>query len=310
MDLFSILTLIGGLAMFLYGMDLMGKSLALVSGSKLQSILENLTSNRFKGVLLGAGVTAVIQSSSATTVMVVGLVNSGIMKLRQAIGIIMGANIGTSVTAWLLSMTGIESSNVFIQMLKPSSFCPILAIVGVAILMFNKNERTISIGNIMLGFAILMFGMEVMSGAMSPLADNPAFQELFVKFSNPLLGVLVGAGLTALIQSSSASVGILQALCATTFIPMSAVIPIVMGQNIGTCITAILATVGAKRNAKRAATVHLSFNVIGTVIFMLGFYVGDALLILPSPTGRLPVEHRHAAHHLQSHQHRHPHQLH
>ncbi len=278
MDFFSILTLIGGLAMFLYGMDLMGKSLTMISGNKLQGILERLTSNKYKSVLLGAGVTAVIQSSSGTTVMVVGLVNSGIMQLRQAIGVIMGANVGTSVTAWILSLTGIRSSNFFINMLKPTSFSPILALIGIAILLFDKSERHVGIANVMIGFALLMFGMEMMSGAMAPLAQYPEFQSFFLKFSNPLLGVLVGMLLTAIIQSSSASIGILQALVITSAIPLSAVIPIIMGQNIGTCITALLATFGAKRNAKRATAVHLIFNILGTVIFMSLFYIGNALL--------------------------------
>lgn len=275
MDIFDLLALIGGLALFLYGMDLMGESLTLLSGSKLQGILEKLTENKFKAVALGASITAIIQSSSGTTVMVVGLVNSGIMQLRQAIGVIMGANIGTTITAWILSLAGIESSNFFVQMLKPSSFSPILAIIGVVMLMFSKNERKHGVAKIMLGFAILMFGMEMMSDAMKPLAESPEFQELFVMFSNPILGVLAGALLTALIQSSSASVGILQALCATGSIGVASVIPIIMGQNIGTCITAALASIGANRNAKRAAAVHLCFNIIGTILFITGFYLGD-----------------------------------
>ncbi len=276
MDFFNFLTLVGGLALFLYGMDLMGNSLTMMSGKKLTSVLENLTSNRFKSVLLGTGVTAVIQSSSGTTVMVVGLVNSGIMKLKQAIAIIMGANIGTTVTAWILSLAGLESENFFIQMLKPTSFSPILAMLGVIWLLFTKNEKFHVGAKIMLGFAILMFGMETMSAAMKPLAAIPEFQDLFVKFSNPFLGVLVGAVLSAIIQSSSASVGILQALCATGIVSMSAVIPIIMGQNIGTCITAALSAIGAKRNAKRAALAHLLFNLIGTALFMTAFLVAKA----------------------------------
>ncbi len=277
MDFFDILTLIGGLAMFLYGMDLMGSSLTLMSGRRLKSILENLTSNKFKGVLLGAGVTAVIQSSSGTTVMVVGLVNSGIMELKQAIAVIMGANIGTTITAWILSLAGLESSNFFVQMLKPTSFAPILAMLGIIYLLFTKDDKKHSMAKIMLGFAILMFGMETMSGSMKPLANMPEFQKLFLQFSNPLLGILVGAVLTAVIQSSSASVGILQALCATGLVPLSAAIPIIMGQNIGTCITAALAAIGAKRSAKRAALAHLSFNLIGTLLFTTLFYAGDAI---------------------------------
>lgn len=277
MDFFDILTLIGGLAMFLYGMDLMGSSLTLMSGRRLKSILENLTSNKFKGVLLGAGVTAVIQSSSGTTVMVVGLVNSGIMELKQAIAVIMGANIGTTITAWILSLAGLESSNFFVQMLKPTSFAPILAMLGIIYLLFTKDDKKHSMAKIMLGFAILMFGMETMSGSMKPLANMPEFQKLFLQFSNPLLGILVGAVLTAVVQSSSASVGILQALCATGLVPLSAAIPIIMGQNIGTCITAALAAIGAKRSAKRAALAHLSFNLIGTLLFTTLFYAGDAI---------------------------------
>lgn len=277
MDFFNFLTLVGGLALFLYGMDLMGSSLTLMSGKRLKGILENLTSSTLKSVTLGAGVTAVIQSSSGTTVMVVGLVNSGIMKLKQAIAIIMGANIGTTITAWILSLAGLESHNFFIMMLKPSSFAPILAIIGVAYLLFSKEEQKHSIAKTMLGFAILMAGMETMSNAMKPMAAMPEFQEMFLRFSNPIFGVLIGAVLTAVIQSSSASVGILQALCATGVVPISAAIPIIMGQNIGTCITAALSSIGAKRNAKRAALAHLLFNLIGTVISMLVFYTGNAL---------------------------------
>lgn len=277
MDFFNILTLLGGLALFLYGMDLMGSSLTLMSGKRLKGILENLTSSTFKSVVLGAGVTAVIQSSSGTTVMVVGLVNSGIMKLRQAIAIIMGANIGTTITAWILSLAGLESHNFFIRMLKPTSFAPILALIGVVYLLFSKDEKKHSIAQVLLGFAILMAGMETMSSAMKPLAGMPEFQALFLQFSNPILGVIAGAALTAVIQSSSASVGILQALCATGAVPISVAIPIIMGQNIGTCITAGLSAIGAKRNAKRTALAHLLFNLVGTVIFMILFYVGNAI---------------------------------
>ena len=273
MDFFSILTLLGGLALFLYGMQVMGDGLAKVSGGKLEQILENLTSSKWKAVLLGLCVTAVIQSSSATTVMVVGFVNSGIMKLTQAVGIIMGANIGTTVTSWLLSLTGIESSNFFISLLKPSSFSPVLAMVGIILLTFTKSSRKKDIGTILLGFAVLMFGMESMSGAVKPLADVPEFTGLLLKFSNPVAGILAGAILTAIIQSSSASVGILQALCMTGAVPFSAAFPIIMGQNIGTCVTALLSAIGANKNAKRAAMIHLYFNLIGTVIFMALFYL-------------------------------------
>jgi len=278
MDLFSILTLIGGLALFLYGMNAMGDGLAKVSGGKLEKILENLTSNPIKAVLLGAGVTAVIQSSSATTVMVVGFVNSGIMKLSQAVGVIMGANIGTTITSWILSLTGIQSDNFIIQMFKPTSFSPVLAIVGVIFILFINDSKKKDIGTIFIGFAILMYGMDMMSSAVKPLAEVPEFTNLLLKFSNPLLGVVAGALLTAVIQSSSASVGILQALCLTGAVPFSAAIPIIMGQNIGTCITAILSAIGAKKNAKRAAAVHLYFNLIGTVIFMTAFYLINAVV--------------------------------
>ena len=278
MDLFSILTLIGGLALFLYGMNAMGDGLAKVSGGKLEKILENLTSNPIKAVLLGAGVTAVIQSSSATTVMVVGFVNSGIMKLSQAVGVIMGANIGTTITSWILSLTGIQSDNFIIQMFKPTSFSPVLAIIGVIFILFINDSKKKDIGTIFIGFAILMYGMDMMSSAVKPLAEVPEFTNLLLKFSNPLLGVIAGALLTAVIQSSSASVGILQALCLTGTVPFSAAIPIIMGQNIGTCITAILSAIGAKKNAKRAAAVHLYFNLIGTVIFMTAFYLINAVV--------------------------------
>ena len=278
MDLFSILTLIGGLALFLYGMNAMGDDLAKVSGGKLEKILENLTSNPIKAVLLGAGVTAVIQSSSATTVMVVGFVNSGIMKLSQAVGVIMGANIGTTITSWILSLTGIQSDNFIIQMFKPTSFSPVLAIIGVIFILFINDSKKKDIGSIFIGFAILMYGMDMMSSAVKPLAEVPEFTNLLLKFSNPLLGVVAGALLTAVIQSSSASVGILQALCLTGAVPFSAAIPIIMGQNIGTCITAILSAIGAKKNAKRAAAVHLYFNLIGTVIFMTVFYLINAVV--------------------------------
>ena len=281
MDFFSVLTLLGGLALFLYGMQVMGDGLAKVSGGKLEKILENLTSSKLKAVLLGLGVTAVIQSSSATTVMVVGFVNSGIMKLTQAVGIIMGANIGTTVTAWILSLAGIESSNFFMSLLKPSSFAPILAMIGIVLLMFTKSSRKKDIGVILVGFAVLMFGMETMSGAVKPLADVPEFTNLLLAFSNPVAGVLAGTVLTAIIQSSSASVGILQALCVTGAVPYSAAFPIIMGQNIGTCVTALLSAIGANKNAKRAAMIHLYFNLIGTVVFLSLFYVINSAVHFP-----------------------------
>ena len=275
MDLFHVLSMVGGLALFLYGMNLMGDGLSKASGGRMESILEKLTSNPIMAVFMGAAVTAVIQSSSATTVMVVGFVNSGIMKLSQAVGIIMGANIGTTVTSWLLSLTGIESGNFFVQLLKPSSFSPILAVIGVVFLMFCKKEKKHNVGMIFVGFAILMFGMETMSDAVKPLADVPEFTNILLMFSNPVLGMLAGAFLTAVIQSSSASVGILQALCATGAVPFATALPIIMGQNIGTCVTALLSGIGASKNAKRAALVHLYFNLIGTIVFMVIFYTAN-----------------------------------
>ena len=269
MDLFSILTLIGGLALFLYGMNAMGDGLAKVSGGKLEKILENLTSNPIKAVLLGAGVTAVIQSSSATTVMVVGFVNSGIMKLSQAVGVIMGANIGTTITSWILSLTGIQSDNFIIQMFKPTSFSPVLAIIGVIFILFINDSKKKDIGTIFIGFAILMYGMDMMSSAVKPLAEVPEFTNLLLKFSNPLLGVIAGALLTAVIQSSSASVGILQALASSGLIGLPNAVFVLFGQNIGTCITAVLAAIGTSRNAKRTTVIHLLFNIIGTTIFTI-----------------------------------------
>ena len=278
MDIFGILSMIGGLALFLYGMDAMGAGLSKLSGGRMERLLEKLTSKRIMAVLLGAGVTAVIQSSSATTVMVVGFVNSGIMKLNQAVGIIMGANIGTTITSWLLSLTGIQGSNFVLKMLKPSSFSPILAVIGVAFIMFAKDEKKKDIGGIFIGFAILMYGMEAMSGAVAPLADNEKFTSILTMFSNPFLGLLAGTVLTAVIQSSSASVGILQALCATGAVNFSTALPIIMGQNIGTCVTAIISSIGTSKNAKRAAAVHLFFNITGTIIFMVVFYTLNAFV--------------------------------
>jgi phosphate:Na+ symporter len=279
MDIFNVLTMIGGLALFLYGMHIMGDGLAKTSGGKLEVILEKFTSSPIKAVLLGAGVTAVIQSSSATTVMVVGFVNSGIMKLTQAVGIIMGANVGTTITSWILSLTGIEGESIVIKLLKPSSFAPVLAMIGVCLILFAKSARKKDIGTILAGFAILMTGMDTMSGAVKPLAEIEGFTNLFLAFGdNPLLGVVVGAFLTAVIQSSSASVGILQALCLTGSVTYASALPIIMGQNIGTCVTALLSAVGANKNAKRAAFVHFYFNLLGTVIFMVGFYALHAIL--------------------------------
>ena len=278
MDIFILLSLIGGLALFLYGMEVLGDGLKKASGGKLEIILEKLTSNKLMAVLLGAGVTAVIQSSSATTVMVVGFVNSGIMKLSQAVGVILGANVGTTITAWFLSLTGVEGSNFFLQLLKPSSFSPVLAIAGVAILMTSKKEKQRDIATIMIGFAVLMFGMDTMSDAVKPLADIPEFTNLLLMFSNPILGMLVGLILTAIIQSSSASIGILQALCISGAVSYSTAIPIIMGQNVGTCVTALLSSTGAGKNAKRAALVHLYYNLIITSGFMILFYAVNAVV--------------------------------
>ncbi len=273
MDIFSMLNMIGGLALFLYGMSSMGDGLSKMAGGKLEKVLEKLTSKKIYAVLLGMGVTAVIQSSSATTVMVVGFVNSGIMQLGQAVGIIMGANIGTTVTSWMLSLTGIQGETIWLKLLKPSSFSPVLAAVGIVMLMMCKEgSRKRDIGSVLVGFAILMFGMETMSGAVSGLSENPAFVRTLTLFSNPILGMLVGAGVTAVIQSSSASVGILQAICLTGAVDYSIAIPIIMGQNIGTCITSIISSIGASKNAKRASMIHLYFNLIGTIIFMIAFY--------------------------------------
>ena len=277
MDFFGVLALIGGLALFLFGMDTLGKGLEKLSGGRLERLLEKLTSNRLKAVALGTLVTAIIQSSSATTVMVVGFVNSGIMKLSQTIGIIMGANIGTTMTSWILSLSGIEGDSFFIKMLKPSSFSPILAIIGIAFIMFSKKEKRKHIGEIMIGFAVLMTGMDAMSAAVKPLQDVPEFTNILLMFSNPVLGMLAGFVLTAIIQSSSASVGILQALCVTGAVPYGAAIPIIMGQNIGTCVTAMLSGIGASKNAKRAAVIHLYFNIIGTALFMVVFYAVHAV---------------------------------
>lgn len=278
MDFFSILTMIGGLALFLYGMHVLGEGLSKASGGRMEQVLEKLTSGKWKAVLLGAGVTAVIQSSSATTVMVVGFVNSGIMKLSNAIGVIMGANIGTTITSWLLGLTGIESDNFFIQLLKPTSFSPVLAIIGVGFLLFSKKDKYKNAATIMIGFSVLMFGMETMSAAVKPLADVPEFRNFLLVFSNPVLGMIAGLILTAIIQSSSASVGILQALCATGSLSYATALPIIMGQNIGTCVTALLSSIGTSKNARRAAIVHLYFNLIGTVVFMIVFYGLNALI--------------------------------
>ena len=278
MDIFNVLTMIGGLSLFLFGMNLMGQALERRAGDKLRSLLDRMTSGVFAGFLTGLCITAIIQSSSATTVMVVGFVNSGLMTLRQAINVIMGANVGTTVTAWLLSLSGIDSGNIWVQLLKPSSFTPVLALIGIINYMFCRSSKKKDTGMILLGFATLMFGMETMSGAVAGLKDVPAFTNLFIAFKNPVLGVLAGAILTAVIQSSSASVGILQALAVTGSVSYAAAIPIIMGQNIGTTVTAMISSIGTNKNAKRAAVVHLLFNVIGVVVLLTLFCILRAAL--------------------------------
>ena len=278
MDLFDVLTLLGGLSLFLFGMNLMGASLEKRAGSSLKILLGKLTSRKILGFLTGMGVTAVIQSSSATTVMVVGFVNSGLLTLRQAISVIMGANVGTTVTAWILSLTGLDGDNFFVMLLKPTSFTPILALIGVVLTMMAKSDKKKDVWMILLGFAVLMFGMDTMSGAVAGLEEVPEFRNILLMFSNPVLGVLAGAGLTAIIQSSSASVGILQALSATGQVTYGAAIPIIMGQNIGTCVTAMISSVGANKNAKRAAVVHLLFNIVGTAVWLAVFYGINAVV--------------------------------
>ncbi len=278
MTIFNLLSLFGGLALFLYGMHLMSTSLESMSGGVLERTLEKSTSSKLKALLLGTAATAIIQSSSATTVMTVGFVNGGIMTLNQAVGIIMGANIGTTATAWILSLTGLKGSSLIVQLLKPTSFTPVLAVIGVILVMFSKKDKRRTIGAVLCGFAVLMFGMNMMSGAVTPLADMPEFVRIMTAFSNPALGVLTGALLTGIIQSSSASVGILQALSLTGGVTYGIAIPIIMGQNIGTCVTALLSCIGATKNAKRTAMVHLYFNIIGTIIFLALFYILNSFL--------------------------------
>ena len=281
MDIFSVFTLCGGLAFFLYGMTTMSKSLEKMAGGRLEQMLKRMTSSPIKSLLLGAGITIAIQSSSAMTVMLVGLVNSGVMELGQTIGVIMGSNIGTTLTAWILAMTGLESENIFVNMLKPENFSPLLALIGIILIMGSKKQRRRDIGRIMVGFSILMYGMELMKDAVSPLADMPEFSSLLTAFNNPLLGVLVGAVFTGVIQSSAASVGILQALALTGSITYGMAIPIIMGQNIGTCVTALISSIGVNRNAKRVAVIHISFNVIGSAVCLLLFYGGDMIFHFP-----------------------------
>lgn len=277
MDIFSVFTLCGGLAFFLYGMNTMSKSLEKMAGGKLERLLKRMTSNPFKSLLLGAGITIAIQSSSAMTVMLVGLVNSGVMELGQTIGVIMGSNIGTTLTAWILSLAGIESDSFFLNLLKPENFSPLLALAGVILIMGSKKQRRRDIGRILVGFSILMYGMELMKNAVSPLADMPQFSSMLTAFNNPLLGVAVGAIFTGIIQSSAASVGILQALALTGSITYGMAIPIIMGQNIGTCVTAVLSSIGVNRNAKRVAAIHISFNIIGTTVCLILFYGGNLI---------------------------------
>lgn len=298
MSIFNVLDLVGGLSLFLFGMSIMGQALERRAGSGLRALLGKMTGNKWSGLLTGLAVTAVIQSSSATTVMVVGFVNSGLMTLKQSIHVIMGANIGTTVTAWILSLAGIDSSNIFIKLLKPSSFTPVLALIGIILYMFTKEDKKKDTGMILLGFATLMFGMESMSGAVSGLKDIPEFQQLFLMFTNPVPGVLVGAVLTAIIQSSSASVGILQALASTGAVTYGAAIPIIMGQNIGTCVTALLSSIGTNKNARRTALVHLSFNVIGTAVCLTAFCIVRMIhtpALLSSPASLLGIAVAHSA---------------
>ena len=277
MGMTNALNLLCGLALFLYGMHVMGEGLTRASGGRLEGILESLTKSKIKAVLLGAGVTAVIQSSSATTVMVVGFVNSGIMRLSQAAGVIMGANIGTTITSWILSLTGLQGDSLLLTLCKPATFTPVLAFIGVCLLLFAKGDKKHDAGSIMIGFAVLMTGMEMMSGAVKPLANVPEFTNLLLMFTNPILGVIAGALLTAIIQSSSASVGILQALASTGQVSYAAAVPIIMGQNIGTCVTALISCVGTNKNAKRAAVVHLMFNVIGVAVLLTVFCIVKAI---------------------------------
>ncbi len=281
MDLFSVLTLVGGLSLFLFGMEQMGGALENRAGAGLKTILGHLTGGRWRGFFTGLTVTALIQSSSAATVMVVGFVNSGIMTLRQAINVIMGANVGTTVTAWIFSLTGIESADLWVRLLKPSSFTPILALLGIILRMTAKDQRRRDTGLILLGFAVLMTGMEIMSDAVAPLRDVPAFHEILLWFTNPILGVLAGTVLTAVIQSSSAAVGILQALASTGQVTYGAAVPIIMGQNIGTCVTAMFSSVGTNRAARRAAIVHLNFNIIGAVVWLTVFQIAKMLVPMP-----------------------------
>ena len=292
MDIFSICTLCGGLAFFLFGMHVMSKSLEKVAGGKLESTLKKMTSNPVKSLALGAGITIAVQSSSALTVMLVGLVNSGIMQLEQTVGVIMGSNIGTTLTAWLLSTAGIKSDNIAVSMLKPENFAPIVALIGITMLMMSKKKKRQDIGTIMVGFAVLMYGMQLMKEAVSPLAETEGFSDMLIAFKNPILSVLIGALFTGIIQSSAASVGILQALAMTGAISYSMAIPIIMGQNIGTCVTALLSSIGVNKNAKRVTAVHMSFNIIGTIVCLALFYGANVLFhfsFVDKPIGAVEI---------------------
>lgn len=281
MDIFSVFTLCGGLAFFLYGMSVMSSGLEKLAGGRLEQLLKRMTDSPWKGLLLGTGITAAIQSSSAVTVMLVGLVNSGIMDLGRSIPVIIGSNIGTTMTAWILSLTGIEGGNFWVSLLKPEVFSPVLALVGIVLIMGSKNNRRRSAGNILVGFSVLMYGMELMKGAVEPLSEIPEFTRLLTAFTNPIVGVLAGALITAVIQSSSASVGILQALSMTGSVTFSAALPIIMGQNIGTCVTALISSIGVNKDARRVSVVHVAFNVIGTIVFLVSFYALDAVFQFP-----------------------------
>lgn len=298
MTIFDLLTMVGGLSLFLYGMHMMGEGLSKAAGGRMEQILEKLTKSPAKAVLMGAGVTAVIQSSSAATVMVVGFVDAGILKLSQAVGVIMGANIGTTVTSWLLGLAGIDASSTVIRLMNPVSFSPVLSIIGVSLLLCSSEGKYKNLASVLLGFALLMFGMDTMSRAAAPLAETPEFTGMLTRFSHPVWGMLAGLILTAVIQSSSACVGILQALCVTKAVSYGTALPIIMGQNIGTCVTAIIASIGASKNAKRAALVHLYFNLIGTMVFMIGFYLVNArypFAFLPEPASGFGIAFCHSA---------------
>ena len=292
MDVFSLFTLLGGLAFFLYGMHVMSAGLEKMVGGKLERVLKSMTSSKWKGLALGAVITIAIQSSSAMTVMLVGLVNSGIMQLSQTVGVIMGSNVGTTLTAWILSAAGIESSNFFLRLLKPESFSPIVALIGVLLIMSSKEGKKRDVGTILVGFSVLMTGMSFMSQSVSPLADMPIFQDILVMFQNPIAGILLGAVVTGVIQSSAASVGILQSLSMTGSITYGMALPIIMGQNIGTCVTALLSSIGTNKNAKRVTAVHVYFNVLGTVICLSGFYLLNAFIhfdFIDSPINALGI---------------------